>query len=695
MDNTSEIRVKKHPTHQQVPHPKPAQTLLKRTSGSSKSVPVEVPAPSTHVKPGDNFYLACNANWLRKTSLPSYKNTYSVSEELEDYLEGFLFQIAQDATAVAKRGIAALAAAAKAEDAIGRLVLAAMRPEKQRFSVETLKGVLRGHNCLVDRAAIARRLGQMIAQGIPTLLDVTIDSTFLKGGLTYCLQITPGSLGLLDPRYYLSKEAAGQTLKAATILREYGKLLKAVAQQFDLGEGLDLATAIATEISLADPLLKAEDDTNLFIVPFKELQRQCKAIPWAEFMEGLGIQDLVKPADYVGILSLPWLKIVDSLFGRLPVEQWRPLLAAHTATHGLQFLPPPYDQQHFALYGKLMLGQAKKIPQHILTMNVLRTTMSDSLSYLFIKRFIAVNEKAKATAFVETLRAAAERRLKGTTWLEPASRKALVQKVAAMKACVFYPEPVKAPKGLPDLHTERFLEAIYALNAARLRRAATDRLGPGATKPGDTWDEPVFTVNAYYYPDSNQIVLPAGYFFWPFYDAGRLGWSYGGLGVIIGHEILHAFDEEGKEIDEHGRRRPLWSAADQRAYQKRLNALIDLYSKAKVGGVHVNGEATASENLADLGGLAIALDALEFALAGRPAQDRLRELREFFWSYAVSWRTKQREKKALQAVFMDKHAPPEIRVNYVVAQFDAWYEAFSIVTGDDMYVPPEERLRIF
>lgn len=656
-------------------------------------MPIEVPAPSPDVKPGANFYKACNATWLRKTSLPSYRNTYSVSEELEDYLEGFLFQIARDATAVAKRGEATRSAAAKAEDAIGRLVLAAMRPEKQRFNIETLKQRLRGHSCLANMAAVARRLGKMITEGVPTLLDVTVDSTFMGGKLSFCLQIQPGSLGLLDPRYYLSKETAGIALRSSTVLREYRKLLAAVAQQFDLGPGLDLTQAIGVETEMAAPLLKAEDDTKLFVVRFEELQRQMKAIPWGPLLEGLGLS--LKPSDHLGILSLPWLKVVDSLFESLPVAQWAALLAAQTAVHGLQFLPPPFDQQHFALYGKLMLGQAKKIPQHILTMNVLRTTMSDSMSYLFVKRFLPPQEKKRATEFVESLRAAAERRLKETTWLEPASRRALVQKVAAMKACVFYPEPVVAPKDVPDLHTERFLESIYALNAAKFGRIAAERLGPGAAHPGDVWDEPVFLVNAYYYPDSNRIVLPAGYFFWPFYDTRRLGWSYGGLGAIIGHEIIHAFDEEGKEIDERGRQRSLWSPADQREFQKRMNRLIGLYGQAKVGAAHVNGKLTASENLADLGGVAIALEALEGVLAGRGAAERLHELREFFWSYAVSWRTKEREKKALQDVFMDKHAPPEIRVNYVVAQFDAWYEAFEIQTADAMYIPPEERIRIF
>jgi predicted metalloendopeptidase len=139
----------------------------------------------------------------------------------------------------------------------------------------------------------------------------------------------------------------------------------------------------------------------------------------------------------------------------------------------------------------------------------------------------------------------------------------------------------------------------------------------------------------------------------------------------------------------------MWSARDERYYTARLEQLIRLFNRARVGGAYVNGLLTASENLADLGGVAIALEALEGRLRGVPAAKRIHELREFFWAYAVSWRTKVRPTKALQNISLDKHAPATYRVNYVVSQFDQWYEVFGVKTGDDLYIPPEERIRIF
>jgi putative endopeptidase len=652
-----------------------------------KSSPVEIP-PVGPTKPGDDFYRACNSAWLRKTSLPAYRNTYSVSEELEDYLEGFLFQIARDATTVAKRGERLRGQVSKAEDAIGRLVLSAMRPEKQEKSVETLKHRLREIDCAKSTDDIALKLAELVLEGIPTILDVSVDYTYVKGGLRHILQIGPGTLGLSDPRYYLAGSAA---IYSASILKEYKRLLQFVMGEFDLRT--DLAAAISTEIDLAKPLLKAQDETELYNAPFREVRSKLSHVPWDTILKTLKLDGLIEGNTYVSILSLEWLSIVNSLFQSLPIESWRALLSVHIAVHGLQFLPPPFDQAHFALFGHTLLGQTKKIPQHILTMNVLRSSMSRYMSYFFIKRMLKPADKERATQFVESLMKAAVKRLQGTEWLERASKEKLVQKLRAMKLAIWYPEPVTPPGHIPELHTELFLENVYALNAANW----LETIGLLHKQRETTWDEPVYSVNAYYYPDSNRMILPAGYFLWPFYRADRLGWSYGGLGTIIGHEIIHAFDEEGKEIDEKGRHETLWSKRDERNFEKRLSKVIKLYSQAKVGSVHVNGKETASENLADLGGIGIALDALEEVMRSRgiSGPERIAELREFFWSYAVSWRTKVREKKALQDVFMDKHAPPSVRVNFVVAQIDAWYEAFGIQTADPMYVPPEERLRIF
>jgi putative endopeptidase len=190
-------------------------------------------------------------------------------------------------------------------------------------------------------------------------------------------------------------------------------------------------------------------------------------------------------------------------------------------------------------------------------------------------------------------------------------------------------------------------------------------------------------------------VIPAGSFFWPFFSPGRKGWNYGGLGAVIGHEITHAFDQEGKEYGPSGRQESWWTAADREAYDERTKEIVRLYGQAKVMGRPVNGAATLDENLADLGGLAIALDALHRELVGVSEEQKRQEIRDFFVAYAVSWRTKEHAERRLQRLILDKHAPIELRVNLVVSQFEEWYEVFGVHTEDTLYIPPEERIRIF
>jgi putative endopeptidase len=213
--------------------------------------------------------------------------------------------------------------------------------------------------------------------------------------------------------------------------------------------------------------------------------------------------------------------------------------------------------------------------------------------------------------------------------------------------------------------------------------------------PKDFWEEGVYTVNAFYYHDTNEILIPAGSFFWPFFSDTMLGWSYGGLGAIIGHEMTHAFDEQGCEYNERGAELPWWSASDREHYKEKTQALVNLYGEQKILGHSVNGHKTLDENLADLGGLAIALDALKRELVSVTEEERKKQLRDFFVSYAVSWRTKEHNQRRLQRLVMDAHAPIELRVNLVVAQFEEWYQVFGIQTGDYLYIPPEERIRIF
>jgi putative endopeptidase len=202
------------------------------------------------------------------------------------------------------------------------------------------------------------------------------------------------------------------------------------------------------------------------------------------------------------------------------------------------------------------------------------------------------------------------------------------------------------------------------------------------------WDEGIYRVNAYYYSENNEIMIPYGTTYSPFYSSKKsMAWNYGALGSILGHEICHAFDDDGKTYDVHGQKKKWWSRKDNLRFNQKSKALIKLFHSQTVDGTHLNGKKTLGENIADLGGVAIALEALQNNLP--EGADTQEAYREFFIAFAVSWRTKYRKQKLQRMIESDVHAPAEFRVNCVVTQFDEFYEAF------DIEEKPKEKIRIF
>jgi putative endopeptidase len=348
----------------------------------------------------------------------------------------------------------------------------------------------------------------------------------------------------------------------------------------------------------------------------------------------------------------------------------------------------------FELYGHRMRGQSEKVPQHRLALRVAQTLLTGSLGDMFVRRHVPSRIKSDATALANEIRATAIHRVGNVEWMDLKTRHVAQKKLQNMEFGIAYPSIIQKDKKA-HLNPENLLENILKLSHLDY----LDEIKKINTHLNrKTWDEAVFAVNAYYYNESNHLILPAGILRWPFFDVHASdGWNFGGIGATIAHEICHAFDNDGKDFDETGNRRPWWNKTELREYKKRTKEIIDLYNKTTYFGHHLNGALTLSENIADLEGVAIALDALKARLQKRGATDleKGRQIRIFFISYAVSWRVKDRKEKAVQSLFMDSHAPSMARVNNIVSQFDDWYECFDIKPGQVLYRPSNERIRIF
>lgn len=634
---------------------------------------IEIPQFDTSVKPGDDFFRYINGKWLKHIPIPTFRTSYGVSEEIEVVIQKKLQKILKDSYAFSAQGLKPKNKEEQMKDLIGRLGLSALRLGKQKKNVETLKQTIQSFQCIRDKNDVAETLAKMVRHGIPTFFNFAV---YQNKAL-----LIPGSLGLPDVSYY-EATAPGKT----RTLFAYVNLCKKVSKELDIP---DISSGIQVESLLAQTL----DDLSGEIKEKKkgkELAEEFTEIPFELFFSTVGVKGW-KEINFS--VNHRFLRFANKLFRTWPIENWKQLFTLHTILDALPILPSPYDTLHFEFFAKKLRGQLEKLPQDELYFNLCKDLLSIPLSYLYVKKNLSNEFKEKITKFAEHIRELSVEHMK-KSWLEDKTKETAIKKLQEMNLSISHPKEFPELE-IPFLDTEQFLYNIYLLREMDMKEGIAS-IGK-KYDPHEYWQEPPYAVNAYYNNETNQFILPAGSLMEPFYynSEKRLGWNYGGLGAIIGHEMTHAFDMDGKEYNEKGHRVNWWTLKDTREYNKRTNALVKLYDKQKVLGKPVDGYKTLSENIADLGGLSIALDALKQTLKNVSEEEKKQQLKDFFVSYAVSWRVKERPKKQVQALFLDVHAPTELRVNLIVSQFQEWYDSFDVVTKDEHYYLPEERISIF
>lgn len=627
---------------------------------------------------GKDFYKFVNTKWLQSVHVPPHISSYSVSEEVEQSIQLNLQSILRKCIETSKKSNEA-----SIERAVGLVSQSALNAKVQQKSVKSLQKILNDLRCMRDVNDIGRTLGEFVKYKIPGIF--WLFSQYENQNHTkYTYTIAIGKVGLPDISYY-KKTAPG---KSKTLLK-YANLLQQVGKLFDIP---NLSSIVPTEELLASAIQKSLSEKQ-FQRKGSDLANEFHNIPFETIFTAIGIDSWKTETFFVD--SKNWLKTLEKMFQYLSLDLWRLLLSTELLLHFLPYLPPPYDDLYFSFFHKYLRGQTEKVPQRALTIGIVEEWMTPFFSKLYLEYNPSQEIKSQATDLTKELLVAAKGRLKQVNWLQPSTKEKAIEKVEKMLLSIGYPDTF-SKLSIPEVKSDNLLENLLTLGSWQTEYERK-RLGEKRNDQKD-WDDPVFAVNAYYYSQSNEIVIPLGSLYWPFFRSGApLGWNYGGLGCIIGHELTHAFDKEGKEYNPDGFPQKWWSSTDNRAFTKKSKSLIQLFNQQKILDHPVNGALTLSENIADLGGLAIALDALRMKLEKEKLDEKEKKkaYQQFFISYAVSWRVKEKPEKVLQSLFLDHHAPASMRVNLVVSQFQEWYDAFDISEKDLMYIPSDKRIRIF
>lgn len=641
--------------------------------GSKPSTPA-LPPPDERFHPAADFYSYINNKWQKHIHLPPYSGSYGVSEEIESEVrEALLKLVANLRTNVPSHPISLLATSF-------------LHTASQRNSVIDLQRVLNTFDCISSKEDVGHSIGALnkIQAQAPLSLVVSSDS---YNNAQCNIYLYEPSLGLPEKTYYHTGSRNHIILKYSKMLARIGKLMNIEM----------LESAVPIEASII-PYLSANDelsDISLYYNPFTfvQLEKKFTHIPWKNILEGWGVESHVYTNVRFIVTSPKYILGLDRMFKEFSLETWRIWMRAQTVLSFVEYLPPPFDDMYFELYEKALKGVPEKLPQKYLTLKVLQKFTPHDLGKLFVEKIVPNGTKRNASALVARLKEATIARLEMLGWMEPETREAAIEKVRAMKFQVAFPDVWESETASVKIDPSRPLLNILNLSEVSTRENINNLKNKDCEKRADKWDDDTFEVNAYYYAEGNMMVIPAGMLRSPFFDLEKSdAWNLGGIGAVIGHEITHGFDDDGRLYDKHGNYHNWWKDKNAKIYSKLSRSVIDLFDGLSYMGGKVDGVNTLSENLADLGGLAIALEALKMEL--RP-EERKAAYKDFFTSYGVSWRNKERPKKAKQSLLLDTHAPAPLRVNMIVRQFDEFYEAFDILPTDAGYIPPELRIRLW
>jgi predicted metalloendopeptidase len=414
-------------------------------------------------------------------------------------------------------------------------------------------------------------------------------------------------------------------------------------------------------------------------------------VDWPLYLGALGAGGIRQ----LNVMIPPELRAADSLIGAEPLESWRSYLRWRVAHYAAPFLSPAFTREQLA-YARIVTGETALKPRWQRCMYATDQQIGEALGQSYVRVAFTPEAKRAMLALVADLRTVLRRRLDGLTWMSEATRREAIHKLDRMTTKIGYPDKWRDYSRL-QLRRGTFLANMLAAQRFEWERqlvrvdGLVDRTEWGMTPPTD---------NAYFNPSNNEIVFPAGTLQPPFFDlSADQASNYGGIGAIIGHEMLHAFDDNGRHFDAAGNLREWWTAADSASFERRADLVVAQYgSYVVLDTARVNGRLTLGENLADIGGLRVAYEAWQLAVKRHPASappGPFTPAQRFFLAYANSWRTKWRPEAARRLLSSDPHSPPRWRVDGAVSQMEAFARAFGCGAGDPMVQPPERRLELW
>ncbi|MCW3121169.1 MAG: putative metalloendopeptidase [Flavipsychrobacter sp.] len=641
----------------------------------------------TTVRPGDNFNLYANGRWLRENPIPKSKTRWGSFNELQENNYNALHTLLEEAahTRNAKPG--------STMQKVGDFYRTGMDSAKiDQIGIASLNSVLTRIRNVKDANGLINEIAIEHTEGIGPLFSFGISPDDKNVTKEVC-QFGQGGLGMPGREYYFDMDA--RTVRIRDAYKAYIPKMLAL-----MGESATAAQKDATDIYNLELMLAGASLTRVEMRdPYKlynkyslaEINKLTPGLDWKMLLTSLK----VKGEDTV-IVGMPaFFTEVAKDMKTVSIETWKKYMEYHLVNNLSSYLSHNFDTTHFAFYGKTMRGQQEQEPRWKRIMQVVDNSEGELLGQMYVDKNFKPEAKKRMLELVNNLQQTYADRINKLDWMSNETKVKAITKLNTFMKKIGYPDKWKDYSSLTIVNNDYIKNVLasgvweYNYELSKLGRKV-DRTEWGMTPP---------TVNAYYNPGFNEIVFPAGILQYPFFDGDADdAVNYGGIGAVIGHEMTHGFDDQGRLYNAEGNLANWWTSADSANFTMKANMVVDQFNKLIViDTTHANGALTEGENLADLGGLNIAYEAFKKTEQGKSNTkiDGFTPDQRFFLSWAQVWRANTRPEEIASRLKTDPHSPSELRCNVPITNMQAWYNAFDVKPTDKLFRPASERARVW
>lgn len=640
----------------------------------------------TTALPGTDFYQYACGGWMKNNPIPAEYSQYGsftiLAENNRKQIQGLIEELAatqHEAGSVAQK--------------IGDLYKIVMDSVKlNKDGVAPIKAELDQLAALKDKKELYALLGDMQKKGIIAYNVLYVGADEMNSSMN-AVQTYQTGLSMGEREYYLENDEA--TAKIRDAFRTHVQKMYQLAgfDEATAKKGMEvvmdvetrLAKAFRSRTELRDP------HANYNKMSMEELKKNYPTFDWDAYLSAMGLKDVKEI-----IVGQPAsLKAAADILDTLPIEQQSLYLQWKLIDSAASLLNDAMAEQNFDFYSRTMSGTQEMQPRWKRAVSTVSSALGEAVGQMYVEKYFPAAAKERMVTLVKNLQGSLGERIQNLAWMGDSTKVKALEKLATFHVKIGYPDTWK------DYSTLEIKNDSYWANMERANEWSHAEMIAKAGKPvdKDEWLMTPQTVNAYYNPTTNEICFPAGILQYPFFDMNADdAFNYGAIGVVIGHEMTHGFDDQGRQYDKDGNLKDWWTAEDAKNFDERAQVMVNFFDSIEVApGVYANGRMTLGENIADHGGLQVSYQAFKKATAANPLPvlDGLTPEQRFFLAYAGVWANDIRPEEVLNRTKSDVHSLGEWRVNGALPQIGAWYEAFNVTEKDPMFLPVEKRVSIW